>query len=117
MSFDLAFWHENGPTTPESAAQIYDQLTDGEVGVVEPGPQIAHFYDDVVAALPDLTEDNMEDSPWASPVYRTPECVIVAISWSQSEPVSQFLLALAGKHGLTTYDPQDRVVHPPTSGS
>ena len=61
----------------------------------------------------DLTEENMEDSPWASPLYQTPEGVIVDIAYSRSEEVAPTLRQLASKHGLTVYDPQNREVHHP----
>jgi hypothetical protein len=118
MSFDMAFWFQLEPPSAESAAQIYDRLTDGETGVVSETTGVEHFFNDVVAVFPDLNEQNAQESPWSSPIYRTPECVITAISWSRSEEVAPILVELAQRHGLTTYDPQDRVAyHPLLPGS
>jgi hypothetical protein len=113
MSFDLTFWYEDDRSTPEEAFRIYDQLTDGETGVVAASAAIDEFLADVVSVYQDLTEENMEESPWAAPLYRTPECVIANIAWSRHKEVNDVLIDLANKHGLTTYNPQDRlVVHP-----
>ncbi|MET7356202.1 hypothetical protein [Streptomyces mirabilis] len=111
MSFDLTFWYQKSVPTSEEAAQVYDQLTDGLTGVVEESPEIEDFHQAVVSVFPDLTEENMNESPWASPLYVTSECVIAAISWSRSSEVSSVLLDLASRYGLTAYDPQDQVVY------
>ncbi|MFE3830660.1 hypothetical protein [Streptomyces sp. NPDC059092] len=111
MSFDLIFWCQKVAPTPEEAAQVYDQLTDGITGIVEENPAIEDFHQAVISEFPDLTEENMHASPWASPLYVTGECVIAAISWSHSSEVSSALLDLASVHGLTAYDPQDQVVY------
>ncbi len=111
MSFDLIFWHQNSTPHPEEAARIYDQLTDGLTGVVAASPAIENFHRAVLSEFPDLSEDNMSDSPWASPLYATDECIIASISWSRSHDVSSTLLELASRYGLTAYDPQDQVVH------
>lgn len=111
MSFDLIFWHQNSIPHSEEAARIYDQLTDGLTGVVAASPAIEDFRRAVLSEFPDLSEGNMNDSPWASPLYVTDECIIASISWSRSYEVSSTLLELASHHGLTAYDPQDQVVY------
>jgi hypothetical protein len=111
VSFDLIFWYQKSVPTLEEAARIYDQLTDGLTGVVEESSAVDDFHRSVISVFPDLTEENMNDSPWASPLYVTGECVIVAVSWSRSGEVAPLLLELASKHGLSAYDPQDRVVY------
>ncbi|MET0493765.1 MAG: hypothetical protein ABW000_11620 [Actinoplanes sp.] len=115
MSFDLSFWHEDGQSTPDHAADIYERLTDGEEGVVPRVPAIDDFLADVVAVFGDLTEANIDESPWTSPLYHNPECVIANLAHSRSEEVAPVLRRLASKHGLTTYDPQNREVYPPAA--
>ncbi|MFV2117300.1 hypothetical protein ACE14D_02165, partial [Streptomyces sp. Act-28] len=117
MSFDLIFWYQQEVPTSEKAAQIYDQLTDGVTGIVEESSAVEDFYRSVISEFPDLDEENMEESPWASPLYVTGECVIAAIAWSRSSEVSSVLLDLAATHGLTVYDPQDQVVYGNTRDS
>ncbi|MEU7854459.1 hypothetical protein [Nonomuraea sp. NPDC049141] len=111
MSFDLAFWCQRSIPTPEEAAQVYDQLTDGLAGIVEESSAIDDFCQAVISVFPNLTEDNVNESPWASPLYVTSECVMAAISWSRSSETSSVLLDLAARYGLTAYDPQEQVVY------
>jgi hypothetical protein len=106
VSFDLVFWHAESVPSRESALAIYDRLTEGEVGVVQEADEIGRFFEEVVSRFPDLTERNVESSPWASPIYRTAECVIVAISGSRSSDIGPILHGLASRHGLITFDPQ-----------
>lgn len=111
VSFDLAFWFQESAPALEEAAQVYDKLTDGETGVVGEDPTVEDFHQAVISVFPDLVEENMNESPWAAPIYATSECVIVAISWSRSREVSSVLLNLASKYGVIAYDPQDQVVY------
>jgi hypothetical protein len=117
MSFDLAFWYEREPSSPEQAAKIYDQLTDEEHGVVEQNPALGEFYQEVIATYGDLTEGGTEDTPWTSGVYRNEECVLTPIAWSRCKEVAPVLAAMATRHGLTTYDPQKCTVYYPSGGS
>lgn len=113
MSFDLAFWYESSQSTPDVAAQVYERLTDGQTGVVQSDPRVNAFYDDLISTYEDLTMENAETSPWMSSPYRNAECVIVAISWSRYKDVAPVLLGIANRHGMTAYDPQDRIVYHP----
>ncbi|MGN9908878.1 hypothetical protein ACTMTJ_15150 [Phytohabitans sp. LJ34] len=74
---------------------------------------MGEFYDEVVGIFGDLTEENAEESPWTSPLYRNEECVIANIAWSRHREVAPMLVELAAKYGLTSYDPQDRIVRHP----
>jgi hypothetical protein len=63
MSFDLAFWRRGD--ADGDAADIYDRLTDGLSGVVaEALLEINAFLADIVRVYPDITEENMHESPW-----------------------------------------------------
>jgi hypothetical protein len=122
MSFDLAFWYESEPSSPQQAAQIYDQLTDEDekVGVVERNPALNDFYQEVISTYGDLTEDiteNADETPWTAQVDFNGEYVITPIAWSRHREVSLALIAIAARHGLTSYDPQDRIIHYPSGRS
>src|SRR5689334_15950385 len=75
MSFDMTFWYASEPPSDQIAADVYDQLTDGDLNVVERSPALQEFLEEVLAVYPDLTEENAEESPWASSVYSNEECV------------------------------------------
>ena len=114
MSFDLIFWYECEPSTLEQATQIYDQLTEEDIGIVERNPVLGDFYQEVLSRYEDLTEENADGSPWTSPVYSNEECVITNIVWSRHKEVGPALIAIAARHGLTSYDPQDRIIYYPS---
>jgi hypothetical protein len=121
MSFDLIFWYEREPSTPEQAAQIYDKLTDEEVGIVERNPVLSDFYHEVIATYQDMYENMTEEDakvvPWTAEVYHNAECVITPISWWRCKEVGPALIALAARHGVTTYNPQDRIIYYPSGQS
>ncbi len=112
MSYDLAFWFEEARPTLEHAADVYDRITDGETGVVQPAAQLDAFYEAVITTFGDLTTLEDADSvPWSDPVERTPESVITTISFARWKAVVPDLLALAEKHGVIAFDPQRESVH------
>lgn len=124
MSFDLAFWYEAEPSGPEQAAQIYDQLMDGEVGIVERNPVLGDFYHEVIATYGDLTAtdgdltlQDADEPPWTAQVYFNGECVSAPIAWSRRKEVAPALVAIAARLGVTAYDPQDRIIHYPSGSS
>lgn len=113
MSFDLGFWWEKQEISPSEAARKYSAMCEGSAGFVDAHPALATFYEELVSAFPDLTEENMEVSPWAASLHCTDECVIVSMSYPRQSEVSGFLLGLAKRHGILTYDPQSDSVHFP----
>jgi hypothetical protein len=109
MSFDLAIWYQAEMLTDDEAFSIYDRLTDGTAGVVEPSPAISAFLEDLVETYPE-DSDEVASSPWASGIYSNAECVLLSISWSRKEEVSRVVERLASKNGLAVYDPQSRII-------
>jgi hypothetical protein len=117
MRFDLAFWYEREPSSPEQAAQIYIRLAEEELGIVERNPAVGDFYQEVISTYEDLAQESADASPWNSPVYCNGECVITPIAWSRHQEVGPALIAMAARHGVTSFDPQDRSVHHPSGRS
>lgn len=117
MSFDLGFWWEEQSISPAEAARKYGAMVEGDAGIADEHPALETFYAELTSRFPDLTEENFEFSPWASPLYRTGECVIVSISYPQQSETSEYLLGLASRSGVTCYDPQSGKVYIPKGGS
>ncbi|MEU0822545.1 hypothetical protein [Streptomyces mirabilis] len=117
MSFDLGFWWEAQSIPPAEAARKYSAMVAGEVGVAGEHPALDVFFGELISQFPDLTEENFESSPWAAPLYRTNECLIVSISYPHQSEVSERLLELSNASGVTCYDPQSGSVHSPVSGN
>ena len=110
MSFDLAFWYSPEPADGAQALEIYQGILNEVPGLTPAHPAVAAFTADVTGQFPDLSEDNLDSSPWTSPLYFSPEFLVATISWSQARAVAPVLLALARKHGLTCFDPQQPAV-------
>lgn len=110
MSFDLAFWHTDSAIDAGEAAEIYKGIIAEVPDVVAANPAVERFHADVVGVFPDLTEENMDESPWMAELYFSPSFLVVNISWSKRVEVSEVLLRLSRKHGLVCYDPQGEAV-------
>lgn len=80
MSHDFAFWMSGDPLEDEDARQIYVQLAEkGAHPQVSPSASVAAMYRDVVSLSPELSDENVDDSPWASKLDVAPTHLIVAI--------------------------------------
>jgi formylmethanofuran dehydrogenase subunit E-like metal-binding protein len=110
MSFDLAFWYADGPVNAVQALATYEAILREEPDCVAANSAVARFNADVVSVFPDLTAENMNDSPWSSPLYSSDAFAVASINWSRQAVMLQALIALAKKHGLICYDPQSGTV-------
>lgn len=117
MSFDLGFWWESQPILPGEAARKYSAMIAGEAGVAREHSALDAFHGQLTSRFPDLTEENIETSPWAAPLYRTSECLIASISYPHQSEVFGYLLELSNSNGVTCYDPQSEKVHFPKDGN
>ncbi|MGC4987021.1 hypothetical protein ACLQ18_41585 [Streptomyces sp. DT193] len=106
MSFDLAFWYSVDPVDGTSALGTYRAILDEVPEAAAPNVAVSDFLADVVKVFPDLTEENMDGSPWMSPLYFSDAFVVASISWSRQQVMARALAALARKHGLVCFDPQ-----------
>jgi hypothetical protein len=113
VSFDLGFWWERHSVSPAEAARKYGALVAGDTGIADEHPALEAFYAELTIRFPDLSEENFESSPWAAPLYKTSECVIVSISHQRKLDTCAYLLGLASRGGVTCFDPQSGKVHVP----
>jgi len=119
MSFDLAVWHAPKRPTADEAGHLYVALCDSRTDGVAPHPAVDAFYNELVAryreieTVPDALIDDTDYCPWSCALDRSPGHVVMACVWSEAENVEQFVRDLAGRHGLTVYDPQYGHVHYP----
>lgn len=120
MSFDLAVWHEPSGITAEQAANRYSQLIE-----VKPGastspthPQVEAFYQQLTSHYPELdnlTDDDIDHSPWSTRLTMTDTAVLMSVSWSGVDEAAPFVRKLADQHGLVVCDPQQDTVHHPSA--
>jgi hypothetical protein len=112
MSYDLGFWKQEGIPSVTDAARVDAALVDGDVGGVPSSDDpLGAFYGEILERYPDLTLENVDESPWSTPVWRTGEGVICSFAHSRHAEVSGFLLDLASRHGLVCFDPQSQRAH------
>jgi hypothetical protein len=112
MSFDLGIWHSPRNLTHEEAGELYAALCESKADSVKPHSSVDAFYDELTARYPEIDtvpDDRIDDHdycPWSCALDRSPGHVIMPCVWSQAENVNQFVHALAAKHQLVVYDPQ-----------
>ena len=124
MSFDLGVWYPHERLTDQAAASLYSDLCKGDTGRVKPHAAIDAFYTELTAkhpeidTIPDDLIDDHDLCPWSCALDRSAGHVVMPCVWSKAEYVSDFVLALAKKHGLAVYDPQsERMTYPDSDTS
>lgn len=118
MSYDLAVWEGERPADDRAAGKVFSALCDRylDTEVVFPAtPAVDAFVADVLSHWPDLTEDNLETSPWVvsgmagsarGPIFYFP------IRRNMADEVMAYAADLAKRMGLVCYDPQERKLRP-----
>jgi len=121
MSCDFGVWYPDKRLSDDEAGARYARLCDGAVeGEVVEHPAILAFYTELTSLHPeidDIPEERVGDTeycPWSVAMDRSDGHVIMACVWSRAEYVGQLVKALAKKHGLVLYDPQEGRVFYPT---
>lgn len=110
MSFDLAFWENDGDAT--DAAERFERFaaTYLEAGVEAPiTPRLRAFLDAARERFPDDPSDaRIDDVIWASMPIDPPmgPFAYVNLRWSVDPSSIETLVRLAAAHGLVVFDPQ-----------
>ena len=113
--FYLGVWNCLTPISSEEAAHQYRLLKD--LGSERRfNDQVYAFYSRLISLYPEvetLSEEELDNSPWASSMEASGSHVIMAIVPEQSEKVVPQVLALAEENGLVCFDPQAGKVYLP----
>ena len=122
MSFDLGVWHATRALNAEAADAVYQALCEGatlpEDGSIATSLRVAAFMAELGSRFPDLDslpDDDVAASPWASGFENSDQYAIFNIRWSAAKTMLPAIRALAMKHELVLYDPQDESVYNPPS--
>ena len=98
MSYDLAVWEGDAPSSDEEAARQYESLMDQmeaeELG--DPTPHIKAHVEAHLARWPDIDQD--DDSPWAGSPFMgeaSGTLVYFPMVFSRAEEASAFAATLA----------------------
>jgi len=114
-AFYLGVWACLTPISSEEAAHQYQLLKDlGSERRFD--DKVYAFYSRLSSLYPEvetLSEEELDDSPWASSMEVSGSHVIMAIAPKQSEKVFPQVLALAEENGLVCFDPQVGKVYLP----
>ena len=114
-AFYLGVWACLTPISSEEAAHQYQLLKDlGSERRFD--DKVYAFYSRLISLYPEvetLSEEELENSPWASSMEVSGSHVIMAIVPEQSEKVVPQVLVLAEEHALVCFDPQAGKVYLP----
>ncbi|MFI6886550.1 hypothetical protein [Streptosporangium canum] len=114
MSYDLAVWEGERPSSDREAGEthsaLYEQYIDTDVEI-PPTPLIAKFVEQLLQRWPDLDEvDEYENIPWST----TPligeaagPYIYFPMVYPRAEEASAYAVQVATQLGLNCYDPQD----------
>lgn len=110
MSFDLAVWEGERPSSDAAAAEIYERLMDRlEAGDQEPPTErISAYVSALLDRWPDIDGDAGEDSPWADgPLIgnASGSFIYFAMVWSRAEEASAYAARVAEQHGARLLRP------------
>jgi hypothetical protein len=114
-TFYLGVWNCLTPISSAEAAHQYQLLK--ELGSERRfDDKVYAFYSRLISLYPEvetLSEEELENSPWASSMEVSGSHVIMAIAPERSEKVFPQVLALAEENGLVCFDPQAGKVYLP----
>ena len=116
MSYDLAVWEGQRPSSAAEAVRVCDALRDANDGR-EPTPAIRAYVEALLARYPDLADDmhNEDECPWSdAPLIGNAQGAVFyfAMVFSKAEEASAFAADLAKQHGLVCFDPQLGTLRP-----
>ena len=110
MSFDLAVWKSARPLTPDEAQEIYEKLCEDEPPDSVPDcAEMKAFSAELMKRWPE-DPSNPEACPFED-VGPASRFLILNLAGSRAPEVAPQVIALARRHGLLCYDPQEGKVH------
>src|SRR5258708_35288093 len=119
MSYDLGVWYADRPLGDAEAGVIYRAFCRDTLRLGGYSPQISAFYLEPVHRSPELhafPEERVDEGVWnVSPLDRSGMHVLLPMAYSRADEVVPFVRALADKHGLVCFDPQEGRVYLPSS--
>ena len=115
-SFYLGVWKSLTVISDEEAGRQYGVLRKIQAAADGFNAEVYAFYSRLIGLYPEidlLSEDELDDSPWASSPEMSGTHVIMAIVAEKIEKVVPQILGLAEQHGLVCFDPQAGQVYLP----
>ncbi|MEZ3183139.1 hypothetical protein KYY02_32110 [Streptomyces pimonensis] len=112
MSYDLAIWVGDAPSSDREAEKCHKRLYDEYLEDGEFSPVAAEIVD-LISVLTDRWPDvdAGDDTPWASTPVRAGASgpyLYIGLGWESAERVSPLIAEEAHRLGLNCFDPQMR---------
>jgi hypothetical protein len=119
MSYDLAFWAGDAPADDDEATQEYERRSgvlenllseDGAADFEPPVPAMRAFLTELLERFPPLDESSDDDNVWATgpePGDISGDFAYLTMTYPGSERAYETVTAMARRHGLVCYDPQE----------
>ncbi|MDD1063971.1 hypothetical protein NMG29_38395 [Streptomyces cocklensis] len=112
MTYDLAVWEGDHPADDASAGRcftdLYCRYIDMDTGVDHPpAVRIAAYVAALLQRWPDMTEDELDISPWCSgPLIdeASGPLFYFGLRWSMAEEASAYAAELASSMDLVCFD-------------
>lgn len=123
MSYDLAVWVGERPSSDKAAAAEYERVMarfEAESTSPAPSPEIQAYVDALLSRWPDITDDSGDESPWADgPMIgnASGSAIYFSMVWSRCEEASAFAAETAEQHRLVCFDPQQEQLRPAVPSS
>lgn len=113
MTYDLAVWEGERPSSHEEAGAIHTALYDQYIDTddeLPPTPLLVEFVNVLLERWPDDDEDKIDDVPWAVPPLIDAAAgpyIYFSMSYSWAEEASAHVVQVAHRLGLVCFDPQE----------
>lgn len=111
MSYDLAVWEGEQPSSDAEAGAIHTALYDRYIDTDEelpPTPLLVEFVNALLERWPEDDED--DEAPWATaPLIEEASgpYIYFPMSYSRAEEASAYVAEVARRLGLVCFDPQE----------
>src|SRR6478672_3400043 len=98
MSFDLAVIAAPPSASLEEIRKLYAQLCAGDYDILPESERIPKFYAALTERFPDLADlddEACESSPWSATIDISDGAVLLPISWSAADAMTEIIGRLA----------------------
>ena len=113
--FHCAVWIDARVLSHKEAAKHYAALLEGNAAGTF-NPSVYRFVTDLTRRYPEPDESVDDDSsPWACALEICGESVMMALMPARYADVFPVILQLSDKYGLVCFDPQNNIVHLPST--
>ncbi len=113
--YDLGVFYTEHPQSDSMAMDRYIAFCEQNdlTTYIEPNLKVKNFVQDLTKTYPQLNdwpEDDIDNCPWSNDFDISEGHVIISMSFSRAEEISNLIIQLATKYGLVGIDPQSGAI-------